>query len=116
MPKPRASSPLTDVELLDLAVRLKREHPRRAATHICELIATELAARGDGRRVPSPRTVQRHFARLGLGRHPGPAPKAFVRFEAEQPRVEVASVGALTARSVRVCSRMTLRDTRVAVA
>ena len=82
VPKPRASSPLSDVELLDLAVRLKREHPRRAATHICELIATELAAGEDIRQVPSPRTVQRHFARLGLNRHPGPAPKAFGRFEA----------------------------------
>ena len=83
VPKPRVGVPLSDVELLDLAVRLKREHPKRAATHICELIATELAARNDTRQVPSARTIQRHFARLGLNRHPGPAPKAFGRFEAE---------------------------------
>lgn len=82
VPKPRRGKLLSDVELLDLAVRLKRENPKRAATHICELIATELASRDDGRRVPSARTIQRHFARLGLHRHPGPAPKVFHRFEA----------------------------------
>ena len=82
VPKLRAGSPLSDEQLLELAVRLKREHPRRAATHICELIATELAARDDARRVPSPRTIQRHFVRLGLNRHPGPARKSFGRFEA----------------------------------
>ena len=70
-----------DVELLDLAVKLKRENPRRTATHIVELIFTDLA--GQGRQVPSARTVQRHFARLGLNVRPnGAPPEAFGRFEA----------------------------------
>ena len=83
VPKPRVGVPRSDVELLDLAVRLKRENPKRAATHIGELIATELAELDHARVIPSARTLQRHFARLGLNRHPGPAPKAFGRFEAE---------------------------------
>lgn len=83
VPTPRAAVPLSDVELLDLAVRLKRENPKRAATHIYELIATELAARNEVRPVPSARTIQRQFARLGLNRLPGPAPKPLGRFEAK---------------------------------
>lgn len=85
VPRPRASAPLSDAELLDLAVRLKRENLRRAATQVCELVAAELASRGDGRTVPSARTVQRHFARLGLNRRPaGTGRKVFGRFEAER--------------------------------
>ncbi|MDP8927540.1 MAG: DDE-type integrase/transposase/recombinase, partial [Actinomycetota bacterium] len=84
VPAPRQVQPLSDVQLLDLAVRLKRENPKRAATHICELITAELASRGDGRALPSARTVQRHFARLGLNSHPAGAPrKVRGRFEAD---------------------------------
>ena len=62
---------------------MKRENPRRTATHIVELIVTELA--GQDRQVPSARTVQRHFARLGLNIRPdGSPPEAFGRFEAAQ--------------------------------
>jgi putative transposase len=83
VPAKRRRKLLSDVELLDLAVRLKRENPRRTATHVVELIVTDLAARDDGRRVPSTRTVQRHFARLGLNVRPdGSPPEAFGRFEA----------------------------------
>lgn len=83
VPKPRSSQPVSDVELLDLAVRLKRENPKRTATHICELVTAELAAGGDGRVVPSARTIQRHFARLGLNKPPAPgARKVRGRFEA----------------------------------
>jgi putative transposase len=81
VPAQRRRQPVCDVELLDLAVRLKRENPRRTATHIVELIVTELAGRD--RQVPSDRTVQRHFARLGLNVRPdGSPPEAFGRFEA----------------------------------
>jgi putative transposase len=81
IPAERHRELVCDVELLDLAVRLKRENPRRTATHIVELIVTELAGRD--RQVPSERTVQRHFARLGLNVRPdGSAPEAFGRFEA----------------------------------
>jgi putative transposase len=81
VPAQRRRQLVCDVELLDLAVKLKRENPRRTATHIVELIVTELAGRD--RQVPSDRTVQRHFARLGLNVRPdGSAPEAFGRFEA----------------------------------
>lgn len=81
IPARRQRELVCDVELLDLAVRLKRENPARTATHIVELIVTELA--GQDREVPSVRTVQRHFARLGLNVRPdGRAPEAFGRFEA----------------------------------
>ncbi len=81
VPAQRRHRPVSDVELLDLAVRLKRENPARTATHIVELLVTELA--GQGRQVPSDRTVQRHFARLGLNVRPdGRPPEAFGRFEA----------------------------------
>ena len=75
--------PVSDVELLDLAVRLKRENPARTATHIVELLVTELASQSEQRQVPSDRTVQRHFARLGLNvGADGSPPEAFGRFEA----------------------------------
>ena len=81
IPAERRRELVCDVELLDLAVRLKRENPRRTATHIVELIVTDLA--GQDRQVPSDRTVQRHFARLGLNVRPdGSPPEAFGRFEA----------------------------------
>ncbi len=81
VPATRRRQPVCDVELLDLAVKLKRERPARTATHIVELIVTELA--GQGREIPSLRTVQRHFARLGLNVRPDGSPaQAFGRFEA----------------------------------
>jgi putative transposase len=81
VPAKRQRTSVCDVELLDLAVRLKRENPRRTATHIVEMLVTELA--GHSRNIPSVRTVQRHFARLGLNICPdGSPPEAFGRFEA----------------------------------
>lgn len=85
VPVSRISGPVSDVELLDLAVRLKRENPQRTAVHIVELIITSRAGDGDAddREIPSARTIQRHFARLGLNIRPdGRAPEAFGRFEA----------------------------------
>jgi putative transposase len=83
VPATRRRQPVCDGELLDLAVRLKRENPRRTAAHVVELIVTELASGADQRQVPSKRTVQRHFAQLGLNVRPdGRAPEAFGRFEA----------------------------------
>lgn len=81
IPARRQRELVCDVELLDLAVRLKRENPARTATHIVELIVTDLA--GQHRQIPSARTIQRHFARLGLNVRPdGRPPEAFGRFEA----------------------------------
>lgn len=83
VPQPRKTGPVSDVEVLDLAVRLKRENPARTAAHIVELIVTDLAERAHGRRVPSVRTVQRRFARLGVNvGGDGRPPEAFGRFEA----------------------------------
>jgi putative transposase len=82
IPKPRSTAVVSDVQLLDLAVRLKRENPRRTATHIAELIVTHLVDRAEVRQVPSVRTIQRHFARLGLNARPDGPPEAFGRFEA----------------------------------
>ena len=67
-------------DLLELAEALKLEVPRRTAAQVAEIIRT---AKGSG---PSERTLQRHFARLGLNTRPdGPPPQAFSRFEARAP-------------------------------
>ena len=77
LPSPRAQIPFTSTAMLDLAVQLKLEAPRRTAAHIVEVIRV---AEGSA---PSARTVQRHFARLGLNNRPdGTPPAAFGRFEA----------------------------------
>jgi len=71
----------TPAAMLELAVALKGEEPTRTAAHIATVIA---ASHGTA---PSPRTLQRHFARLGLnGNSPG-EPQVFGRFEAEAPNV-----------------------------
>ena len=67
----------TAAEVLSAAEVLKREAPGRSAAQV----ARGLAEAGVG--VTSARTLQRHFARLGLNRPTGPgAPRAFGRFEA----------------------------------
>lgn len=77
VPAARVRSPLTPTEILDLAVRLKREAPARTAAQIADIIAR---SRGDA---PSARTIQRHFVRTGLSRHPdGRTPRVYGRFEA----------------------------------
>jgi putative transposase len=79
-PVPRRGEPRTDKRLLDLAEALKREVPRRTAAQVAQVIRT---SEGEG---PAERTLQRHFARLGLNVRPdGSAPQAFGRFEAAAP-------------------------------
>ena len=79
-PVPRSGEPVTEKRLLDLAEALKREVPRRTAAQVAEIIRT---TEGAG---PAARTLQRHFARLGLNTRPdGSAPQAFGRFEAAAP-------------------------------
>ena len=79
-PTSRTGEPVTERRVLDLATSLKREVPRRTAAQVAQIIAT---AQGGG---PSARTLQRHFARLGLNTRPdGSAPAAFGRFEAAAP-------------------------------
>ncbi len=77
VPAARTAEPKTPVAVLDLAVKLKREAPRRTAAQVAEVM---LAAEGWA---PSERTIQRLFARLGLNTRPdGSPPEAFGRFEA----------------------------------
>ena len=77
VPAARTAEPTTPVAVLDLAVKLKREAPRRTAAQVAEVI---FAAEGWA---PSERTIQRLFARLGLHTRPdGTPPEAFGRFEA----------------------------------
>ena len=81
VPVSRSGEPVTEKRLLDLAEALKREVPRRTAAQVAEIIRT---SQGAG---PAARTLQRHFARLGLNTRPdGSAPQAFGRFEAAAPR------------------------------
>ena len=76
----RTGVPVTAARVLALAEALKRELPRRTAAQVAEIITT---AEGHG---PSSRTLQRHFARLGLNARPdGSKPQAFSRFEAAAP-------------------------------
>jgi putative transposase len=84
LPAVRAPGPASDAALLALAVKIKRENPRRPATLVWELIAADVAARGEVRPLPSVRTIQRHLVRLGLNRPPVAAVKVRGRFEAEK--------------------------------
>ena len=80
LPVARAEGPKTPAAVLELAVKLKREAPGRTAAQVVEIMATA------GGPEPSARTVQRHFARLGLNTRPdGTPPQAFGRFEAAAP-------------------------------
>lgn len=82
VPDPRVGVPRTPAEVLELAAALKREAPGRTAAQI----AVILAEVGGATPSPTSRTLQRHFARLGLNRHPdGRPPGAFGRFQAERP-------------------------------
>lgn len=74
VPDERAGVPLTAGHILDVAVTLKREEPKRTAAHIAGVLATQGWVVGD-------RTLQRHFARLGLN-DLAPTRRAFGRFEA----------------------------------
>ena len=80
VPTPRTVEPTTPASVLALSVSLKLEAPRRTAAQVAEVIR---AAQGTA---PSQRTIQRHFARLGLNTRPdGRPPVAFGRFEAADP-------------------------------
>jgi putative transposase len=77
IPAPRAAVPHTEPAVLELAAALKREKPKRTSAQVRRIL-TESGSR----EAPSVRTLQRHFARLGLNiTDSGPA-KVFGRFEA----------------------------------
>ena len=78
VPKPRRSVARTPGEVLELAVAAKREAPRRTAAQVLRVMAAPGGEAGC-----SLRTVQRHFARLGLNTGPDGSPsKVFGRYEA----------------------------------
>lgn len=78
-PQLRKVAPRTGADLLELAVALKRERPKRTGAQVARILRQKLG------RAPTARTLQRHFRRLGLNRHPqaGAAPRSFGRFEAD---------------------------------
>jgi putative transposase len=79
-PTSRCIEPRTPAGLLMLACDLRREDPARTAAHIAEMI------RVSHEWSPHPRTLQRHFAALGLTRAQLSASNvAFGRFEATHP-------------------------------
>jgi putative transposase len=79
LPRHHTQGMRTAEVLLNLAVELKQEAPRRTATQIAQIIAE---SRGDA---PSGRTLARYFRRLGLDQAPAERPRSFGRFEAAAP-------------------------------
>ena len=80
IPAERQVQPRTEAAVLELAIALKREHPRRTAEQIARIVAQQQGW------APTARTLQRHFARLELNTRPdGNPPAAFGRFEAAEP-------------------------------
>jgi putative transposase len=81
VPVPRRVAAATPEAVLELAVALKKEALGRTAAQV----AVVLAAQGGW--APSERTLQRHFAALGLSRvrADGGPPATFGRFEADRP-------------------------------
>ena len=81
VPTPANAEPRTPAAVLDLAAALKRENPGRTAVQVAAILNEH--APGSA---PSPRTLQRLFARLGLNTRPDVTPAAaFGRFEADTP-------------------------------
>ena len=87
VPDPRQSSPRLPVEVIEMAVALKRENPARTATQVRRILRAQMGWS------PGERTLQRHFADdpqiaavLGALAAGGPGSEAvFGRFEAERP-------------------------------
>lgn len=87
VPDPRQSSPRLPVEVIEMAVALKRENPARTATQVRRILRAQMGWS------PGERTLQRHFADdpqiaavLGALAAGGPGSGAvFGRFEADRP-------------------------------
>ncbi|RSM40766.1 transposase [Amycolatopsis balhimycina DSM 5908] len=79
VPSPRQATARTPVEVMELAVALRRENPDRTAAGIRRILRAQLGWS------PDERTLQRHFTRLGLTRSAAAMPSVFGRFEAERP-------------------------------
>lgn len=79
VPSPRQATARTPVEVMELAVALRRENPDRTAAGIRRILRAQLGWS------PDERTLQRHFTRLGLTRSATATASVFGRFEAERP-------------------------------
>jgi putative transposase len=80
VPSPRQPSQRTPVEVMELAVGLRRENPDRTAAAIRRILRAQLGWS------PDERTLQRHFTRLGLtGSAATTTLSVFGRFEADRP-------------------------------
>jgi putative transposase len=77
LPSARHAEPRTDSAVLELAAALKREAPERTAAQVAAILTAHAGT------APSPRTLQRHFARRELTTRPSRSgPRSFGRFEA----------------------------------
>jgi len=82
VPTTRRVEPRTSAAVLDLAVLLKKENPRRTATQVRRILAELSDPPGWA---PSERTLQRLFEARGLNIRPdGRPPQAYGRFEASR--------------------------------
>jgi putative transposase len=87
VPDPRQSGPRLPVEVIEMAVALKRENPARTAAQVRRILRAQMGWS------PGERTLQRHFADdpqiaalLGARAAGGPGSEAvFGRFEADRP-------------------------------
>jgi putative transposase len=87
VPDPRQSSPRLPVEVIEMALALKRENPARTAAQVRRILRSQMGW------APGERTLQRHFAddpqiaaMLGALAAGGPGSEAvFGRFEADRP-------------------------------
>ena len=78
VPRPRRMPNKTPERLLELACALRKEQPARTTAQIHRII---VQTKGSS---PSARTIQRHFAAVGLPWKGGQIGRALGRFEAEQ--------------------------------
>jgi putative transposase len=79
MPSPRQSSPRLPVEVIEMAIALKRENPGRSAAQVRRILRAQMGW------APGERTLQRYFADDPLiTAEPGGQP-VFGRFEAARP-------------------------------
>jgi putative transposase len=87
VPDARQSAPRLPVEVIEMALGLKRENPARTATQVRRILRAQMGW------APGERTLQRHFAEdpqiaavLGVLAAGGPGGEAvFGRFEADRP-------------------------------
>lgn len=84
VPTVRRGVPTTPAEVLELAETLKREVPERTAAQVRRVMLVSVGEKPMA--VPSVRTLQRHYVRVGLNVRPdGGPPRVFGRFQAGRP-------------------------------